>query len=150
MVLISWRQIVVRLGSSNLALEKEFINEHRPLLCMRKNQLSTEPWQEAPRGTGIRWISPLGMLRKVPSNKATQGSGGGRGSSRALQRHVRQTALSRTRSAKEGSLLRTRPRSSGWRSGQGEDRVPIIMQEYCTNNKKWPRIQSFSQVNSKQ
>uniref|UniRef100_A0A0A9HP13 Uncharacterized protein n=1 Tax=Arundo donax TaxID=35708 RepID=A0A0A9HP13_ARUDO len=69
------------------------------------------------------------MLRNVPSRRVSHGSGGASGCSRALERQGRQAALSRTRSAKEGSRLRTSPKSSGWRSDQDEDRAAFIMQD---------------------
>jgi hypothetical protein len=48
----------------------------------------------------MQWTSPSGTLRKVPSRSASHGNWCGTGSSRAPWRHERQTAPSRTRSAK--------------------------------------------------
>lgn len=64
----------------------------------------------------------------------------GTGCNRALERHGRQTALSRTRSAKEGRRPRTRPRSSGWRSAQDEEWVASITQDLKSDLPKMEKI----------
>jgi hypothetical protein len=75
----------------------------------------------------MRWISPLGMLRKVPSRRASHRNGRGRDWNILFERHGWQTVLRRTRSARDGRRRRTKPKSSGWRSDQGWDSSISIM-----------------------
>ena len=123
-----------------MALEKGFTSEHPPSLCTKNSQLSMEPKQKASSGAGILIIFPSGMLRKVPLRRVSHGSGEGRGCSRALERHGRHTALSRTRSAREGSRRRTSPKSSGWTSGQNEDRASFFIIETASLTRNSTRL----------
>lgn len=120
---LPWNHLTVTLGRSSVALEKGFTSEHLPSLCTRNSELSTEQQQKAPSGAGTLMSFPSGMLREAPSRRESHGSGGGSGCSRALEHHDRHTALSRTRSTREGSRRRTSPKSSDCRSAHGgEDR----------------------------
>jgi hypothetical protein len=86
-----------------------FISELVPSPCTRTNMLPVETLPATSWATGRRWTAPSGRLRKVPSQRASHGSSGGRGRcSRALERHGRQTAAKRTRSACDGTRARLR------------------------------------------
>jgi hypothetical protein len=134
-------------GSRTASLEIGSTSEHAPsVLSWKRSHLPTEPWQRRRRapssGRGTRWVSPAGRLTKVASWRATHGCGGGsRGAaSRAARHHRWQTARSRTRSDREGRRLRTRPRSSGWRSDHGVvDRLALatIMRQRKAEETDW-------------